>query len=873
MAMGSSCKPNCRGIDASVGGLVWVRRRNGSWWPGRILGADELPETWLLSPRSGTPVKLLGREDASMDWYNLETSKRVKAFRCGEYDECIEKAKAYATHANRKGVKYARREEAILQALELECARFGHQEYHSKVGNSTGTLYDSLIRQSHKMSGPSKEHDSVAGILSYPKGDSTQESSQSVILFEQPNHASMSEVHLMQNKRRKTPNDSEDDGTEGTKRMKGLQDLGLRVASKRKPNMHFPCEGSLELVLPDCASLTESNICSSLSTHSPVNSSKGSCSTLKRRCSQVSYVPENFKRKDRRRPLTKVMESTAKVAIPGFFDGGACPGQSSLEGIVEVKVESTLSKKNFSMVINNHSDSMGTSCEKETSFDASEHTCNASADANNSISHQEEKDNTFSSVLESHDDDCSDAFLNVPFVREENGTGGFSTALKPCASRKIESDTAGKQSSHCNQVGLIPLNNEELDETGSTSFASHLSHAERRMEKQTSKWQVKGKWHPKSASKNSCKSPDSRSSNQSEHMDGSFVDFGSKVNSSSFESLTSDNCNQLGKCGLVSEDPGDGLLHGNRLVSNTQAQIVGPSELALDNSRRRDLGSREVMQSVEVKKIACKSLPYDKPAVGKLTNHARNMEPSFTRGMPVCPMLPQRSPRQSRLTACSSGRVCDAPNVRSLGGSQLYDVNLDVQTSYHGHRVPLVSLMSRWNGQAIVGHPTTVEVLEDGHCDLLMSGIDSGRASSNHDLYDVLIENLPEKPKDIVNGLLLMDGSSKMTGALQNQIGYADLPIPEARRSTRHHSTGRSPSSRKKPPKKIRKCGFLSKKTRKLSSITVDRELKREERKPVVEKGGPVIACVPLKLVFSRINEGLSGSVRPAHRILTSKDM
>jgi hypothetical protein len=53
-------------IDSSVGGLVWVRRRNGSWWPGRILGAEELPGSHLLSPRTGTPVKLLGREDGSV---------------------------------------------------------------------------------------------------------------------------------------------------------------------------------------------------------------------------------------------------------------------------------------------------------------------------------------------------------------------------------------------------------------------------------------------------------------------------------------------------------------------------------------------------------------------------------------------------------------------------------------------------------------------------------------------------------------------------------------------------------------------------------------------------------------------------------------
>lgn len=62
----STGEPCNKGIDGSVGGLVWVRRRNGSWWPGRIMGHDELPESCLVSPRSGTPVKLLGRKDASM---------------------------------------------------------------------------------------------------------------------------------------------------------------------------------------------------------------------------------------------------------------------------------------------------------------------------------------------------------------------------------------------------------------------------------------------------------------------------------------------------------------------------------------------------------------------------------------------------------------------------------------------------------------------------------------------------------------------------------------------------------------------------------------------------------------------------------------
>jgi len=53
-------------VDCDVGSIVWVRRRNGSWWPGQILGSDHLSASHLTSPRSGTPVKLLGREDASV---------------------------------------------------------------------------------------------------------------------------------------------------------------------------------------------------------------------------------------------------------------------------------------------------------------------------------------------------------------------------------------------------------------------------------------------------------------------------------------------------------------------------------------------------------------------------------------------------------------------------------------------------------------------------------------------------------------------------------------------------------------------------------------------------------------------------------------
>ncbi|KAJ0586459.1 putative PWWP domain-containing protein [Helianthus annuus] len=184
--MGSFSEANGYNIDSAVGGLVWIRRRNGSWWPGRILSPNELPESCLLSPRrSGVPVQLLGKEDASVEWYNLEKSKRVKPFRCGEYDESIEKAKATATISCKKAAKYSHREDAILQALELE---------NSQLSKSN-------------------------------------------------NHESTSQTENNENLSDKS-SDSEDDGTEGsTKRMRGLEDLGLvtAISSFKKKRSRVVC--------------------------------------------------------------------------------------------------------------------------------------------------------------------------------------------------------------------------------------------------------------------------------------------------------------------------------------------------------------------------------------------------------------------------------------------------------------------------------------------------------------------------------------------------------------------------------------------------------------------------------------------------------
>ncbi|CAN4076349.1 unnamed protein product [Withania somnifera] len=58
-------------IERRGGSVVWVQRQNGTWWPGRILSSNELPSFGIVSRTNFTlrfPIKLLGRDDASMSF-------------------------------------------------------------------------------------------------------------------------------------------------------------------------------------------------------------------------------------------------------------------------------------------------------------------------------------------------------------------------------------------------------------------------------------------------------------------------------------------------------------------------------------------------------------------------------------------------------------------------------------------------------------------------------------------------------------------------------------------------------------------------------------------------------------------------------------
>ena len=56
-----------KGLDVTVGELVWVRRGNGSWWPGQIMDVDEVLDSCVdVDKAREVPIKLLGRDELTV---------------------------------------------------------------------------------------------------------------------------------------------------------------------------------------------------------------------------------------------------------------------------------------------------------------------------------------------------------------------------------------------------------------------------------------------------------------------------------------------------------------------------------------------------------------------------------------------------------------------------------------------------------------------------------------------------------------------------------------------------------------------------------------------------------------------------------------
>ena len=151
------------------------------------------------------------------DWCNLDRCKRVKPFRCGELDfeQRITNALTLAATGNRstwsynKG-RYARMEDAILQALDIEKER--------ALGSKTKAYLHAASCS------PSPKTEMTNGqVKDATAKDASPTIQPSPLLLPLPLPP------LPPKRKRKTPYDSEDDAPKGSRRMRDLRDIGSKT--------------------------------------------------------------------------------------------------------------------------------------------------------------------------------------------------------------------------------------------------------------------------------------------------------------------------------------------------------------------------------------------------------------------------------------------------------------------------------------------------------------------------------------------------------------------------------------------------------------------------------------------------------------------
>lgn len=217
--------------------------------------------------------------------------------------------------------------------------------------------------------------------------------------------------------------------------------------------------------------------------------------------------------------------------------------------------------------------------------------------------------------------------------------------------------------------------------------------------------------------------------------------------------------------------------------------------------------------------------------------------------------------------------------------SMLVDVDLKVQASYRKEHVPFISLMSKLDGRAIVGHPIQVEALKDGSSDILFPATDdfgndgiaiegssvlppawrTARRTANFRVprphvpssngAEVAAELPSSDQEQNFEYRSLNAGSSSHQVSLQKKSGLKS-----------HRSSADKESSKKVP----KKSGLSSsQKTRTLSSLSTEHNLNRKplhdsssyqtDRLTKPEISGPTtVACIPVQLVFSRLLEKIN---------------
>ncbi|XP_010549813.1 PREDICTED: uncharacterized protein At1g51745 [Tarenaya hassleriana] len=736
--------------DCTVGSIVWVRRRNGSWWPGKILGPEELDATHLTSPRSGTPVKLLGREDASVDWYNLEKSKRVKAFRCGDFDECIERVESAQGLPIRKREKYARREDAILHALELEKEMLKNEgkSIPEKVRNKSPDATKERLIVSRDQDICNGKQESPRCLRSNHVGDG---------------------LHSQKEKEKDLPG-CEGDHIETAPRMRGLQDFGLRTASSKRK---LPCSNGPYTSSKPVAS-----------GNSPASSSGDHSMERSNYALEKEHIGSTFQSK-RPRYMFAPTESNDALDLQ----------------------ESVLSQRE--MV---HSSFAGGDSHQPFSVEDP-------PEFLEDIGSESPEPDTDSSETEEDTDD------DIPII---SGAGRHSERSQHVLSRHMAAEDES-------------TSNEDHDDSSFSGDSSYLyPHDPDFGYEAVSKWQLKGKRNIRNLPR--------RSSGKTEH--GTFREF----------KKTAFGQKPLGY-GLDSNgahDMSDGTDDTDHYERGFGAKMIELSDEGYLPSKRIASRSRNILSR---DMLDWDDDPWDGP-IG--TKRLWEVKPDGFRP--------------------------EFGASHQFGGkmrSPLIDVELEVQGCYQKGPVPIVSLMSKLDGRAIIGHPIGIEVLVDGSSETyLHTTVSYGNETTYHGKPFVLPpawktarRSNSRVPRLHPFSSLEIDDGAKDDRSLADQgrkqlvkkssLGNFSNDTNSVRRSVVR--IPRPPTERRQQQQKnqTKKTSASSiQKTRALSSFGSEQ---RHGMKPPRDSGSnsqmhnlsnrrvpPTVACIPVKLVFSRLLEKIN---------------
>lgn len=241
----------------------------------------------------------------------MEKSKRVKAFRCGEFDACIEKAEASLGVPIKKREKYARREDAILHALELERKQLEMRQQKQAI-ISNGITGNSIVALK-------RDFKNISSLDAVTRNDESSTHSKYSI-HNSPTLTKRADLLDDEENMNNSRNINEEKGNkqlgwvEGISgaihRVRGLRDFGLRIAPKKKPPPSVAWSDTKEPVENNVDSIPCSGHAVRASGH--VSSCNDTFSIHRKRSLDGPIEESLVKKRERRRPLVQVLQSSAK---------------------------------------------------------------------------------------------------------------------------------------------------------------------------------------------------------------------------------------------------------------------------------------------------------------------------------------------------------------------------------------------------------------------------------------------------------------------------------------------------------------------------------------------------------------------------------